>query len=104
MTSKTTQASNFKTVDSFKRIATLYVDVDGKDIEVKEISNPELYTDKTVYQAICKKGATKGQYKFCVASSDYISNRGKGKIAIADKIASLQAQGLTPEQIIASLL
>lgn len=86
-------------VSSFKSM--LYVEHDGKKIEIKEIDNPEDYgTDVRMYTKIAAKGATKGSKLYSVAIEDYQPKRKKSQ---KDTILSLRAQGLTDSEIIAKL-
>ena len=78
--------------------------VNGKTINIKEVSSLAGYDGITVYSKVAAKGVNKGQLIYAVSTEDYKApSRKTLKQVTSDKIATLKAQGLSAEQIIAAL-
>lgn len=86
-------------VNSFQHF--LYVEVDGKQIQIKEVDSIEEYgKDVVVYSKEAAKGVKKGSTLYAVALADYIP---KKRVSTKESVKSMLASGLTPEQIVAQL-
>lgn len=93
------------TVGKVQRVVHHYTNINGKDVEVRVITNPDSYSkDVIVYDKPLAKGDKKGVIEYWIGANDYISNRGQGRKSVSDKIASLKSEGLTAEQILAKLV
>jgi Tol biopolymer transport system component len=91
--------SNIKEVARIER--KLYVTVDNKLVEVKQLTSLAGYSDKVViYHKLAVKGKTQGKNIYAVGIEDYVP---QPKTTITDKIATLKAQGLSDTQVLAML-
>lgn len=90
-----------KTVAIEKVIRKHFVEVDGKAIEVKQTSDPTLYSDDiAVYENKLAKGAKAGTSEYWVAVSDHIPAK---RTSTKDSVANMLASGMTAEEIVAKL-
>lgn len=80
-----------------------FVVVDGSEIEVKVITNPDDY-DTTVYQSEYTKGAKVGQALYAVRVEDYKPRERATVAGVKNKIEALKASGMSAEDILAALL
>ena len=101
--------SNKKIIDGTLVYKQFIVLEDGTELQVRPKQDISKYSDYvTIYAYGAKKG--KGETAeevtcYAVAVEDAIrAERKSSKQAISDKVSAMQAQGLTPEQILAQLL
>lgn len=82
-------------------IRKLYVEDNGKLVEVKQIDNAADYGKAvTVYTKEAAKGATKGTTLYAVGVADFVP---KKRASTKESVQSMLASGLTAEQIVAKL-
>ena len=95
------QASKVKFIDVTSFYSKLYTTTpDGKEVEIKEISDIDGYT--TLYRKTAAKGKNKGTMLYAVSIDDY-TPRKRSKISVADKIANLKSQGMSDSEILLAL-
>lgn len=78
-------------------IRKLYVETNGKEVEVKQIDNPEDYgKDVTIYTKEAVKGKTAGTTLYAVSVKDFVPKKrvAKADAILADALAGMSAKEL----------
>lgn len=90
-----------QTVQVTSIIRKLFVEHNGKLVEVKEIDNLDIYgPDVTIYAKEAVKGATKGKLIHAVAVADY---KRAPRASTKQTVEQMLASGMTAEEIVAKL-
>lgn len=90
-----------QTVQVTSIIRKLYVEDNGKEVQVKQIDNPEDYGKGVkIYTKEAAKGVSKGKAIFAVSVEDFIP---KKRTSQRESVEAMLASGLSADEIVARL-